>query len=60
MPTSKYSNEENHKKILPKRGKMEVKREDFRLYQLFFKKTAFDPPQILPKVFIKEHQTDLK
>ena len=40
-------------KIVPKIGKMKVKREDFRK-----KGKAFDPPQRVSQILIKEHQTD--
>ena len=36
-------------------GKMNVKREGFRLHQCS-KKKAFDSPQRLSQIFIKEHQ----
>ena len=46
------------KKIVPKRGKMEEKQEDFRLYQ--YLQNVFNPPQRLSQRFMEEHQTDFK
>ena len=46
------------KQIVPKRGEMEEKQEDFSLCR--YKQNAFDPPQRLSQMFMEEHQTNFK
>ena len=48
------------KKICPKMGKIEVKREDFRLSNVQKKEKTFDLPQILLQMFMEKHQTDFQ
>ena len=58
IPTSKYQNWENHEKIVHKRGELEENRKILDYNNV--KKSAFDPPRTLPKMFVKEYQTDFK
>ena len=46
------------KQIVPKRGEMEEKQEDFSLCR--YKLNAFDPPERLSQMFMEEHQTNFK
>ena len=60
LSTSKNPIEGNHEKNCPKMGKIEVKREDFRLSNVQKKEKTFDLPQILLQMFMEKHQTDFQ